>query len=685
MLILVATTLLLMVTAALMGVVLAPLIVHWLRDEKGHRGPIVLAISIGVGFTFSAIAATWSFGLIGANYYTVLLLVLSTSSTCLLFKKSMRVNLQIWKEFSRSDLFLLFIPIYVSILSRPYWKGLFQLQVSAGSGPDIPQNMMTVLSQPNVGSTWTEGKENFLAAVGSPNLNEGIYHIYQIPSMQLQAGFDYLVYGTRWGLSIPFAQVLRIDRTWIGAEQGVIVAAGLAALAFVIYGALSLFKSNKIIAHLLAFASVSSACLLFQLFNGGLAQVWALVGIGLISMAFLSAILISTSGSWEKNSLKGVVAVFTLGWISNAVTYIDSSMSLAVALALSTAIISIFVTRKIGFQLVKSLAVSGLLASVIVLPFTIAAATTLALRLRMAAGTGLVFNHWPLPSEILGIFNVWTGLPGNPRDNFGLLLSFMFSLYFISIFTKKLLSKDKTERAFSIVGISIFLICAGVAIWAKNTSLGSNYSFVKISTYLTPLVLMLYGFYFHGQTKSKSGHKKAVRYAQFSSIAFVLTIVFTIGTTAAITNNRLLNEASYTTAMEQMQIHTDIDAQKELSEFNYLTTYSDVSNLLGVLGDVHWVGKAPNDQLLVDRLDVPMRVICLVQDKRCNPPGAEIQPSALNKYGYVVFNSVVSTSEFAALSARDRYQAAFKAVGQPAFEVPERFIGGNPLLKDGNK
>jgi hypothetical protein len=683
MLILVVTTLLLMLSAAIMGFVLAPLITFWLRREEGNRGPVVLAISIGIGFAFSAIAATWSFGAIGANSYLMLLIVLSILSTSLLLNSHVRAHIRIWKEFLRSDIFLFLIPIYVSILSLPYWKGLFKLQVSAGNGPDIPQNIMTALAQQNVGSTWSEGKENFLEAVGSTNLNEGIYHIYQLPSMQLQAGFDYLVYGTRWGLSIPYAQVLRIDRTWIGAEQGVVITAGLAALAFVIYGALTLFKANKIIAHLLAFASVSSACLLFQIFNGGLAQVWSLVGIGLISMAFLAAILLATSEKWEKNSYKGVIAVFTLGWISNAVTYIDSSMSLAVALFLSSAVISIFVSKKIGFRLVKLLTVSGLLAALIVLPFTIAAASTLSLRLRMAAGTGLIFNHWPLPSEILGIFNIWTGQPGQPRDNFGLLLSVLFSLYLISIFTRKLTSKDKSERAFGIVGVSVFVICGSVALWAKNTSLGSNYSFVKISTYLTPLILMLYGFYFHGQAKSKSSEKRVRQYARFSSIAFVLTIVLAIGTTAGLTNKQLLNEASFTTSMEQMNIHTDIEAQKELSDFNYLTTYFAVSNLLGMLGDVHWVGKAPNDQLLDDRLDIPMRIICLVQDKACNPPGAEIQPSTLNKYGYRVFNSVVTSREFAALSARERYQASFKAVGQAPIDIPERFIGGNPLLKDG--
>ena len=76
-----------------------------------------------------------------------------------------------------------------------------------------------------------------------------------------------------------------------------------------------------------------------------------------------------------------------------------------------------------------------------------------------------------------------------------------------------------------------------------------------------------------------------------------------------------------------------------------------------------------------------MRIICFVGDSACAPKTPEIIGNVLNKYSFRVYESPISTSQFAALKPLDRYYAAMDAVGQPRFEVPERFIGGNPLLK----
>ena len=107
----------------------------------------------------------------------------------------------------------------------------------------------------------------------------------------------------------------------------------------------------------------------------------------------------------------------------------------------------------------------------------------------------------------------------------------------------------------------------------------------------------------------------------------------------------------------------------------------NISNLLGVIGNVHWISKAPNDQRLETRLDKELRILCFAADTACAGPGGEITVPSLNKYGLRVFRSTISTAEFAALAPRDRFYSAMDAVGQPRFEVPERFIGGNPLLK----
>ena len=75
-----------------------------------------------------------------------------------------------------------------------------------------------------------------------------------------------------------------------------------------------------------------------------------------------------------------------------------------------------------------------------------------------------------------------------------------------------------------------------------------------------------------------------------------------------------------------------------------------------------------------------MRIICFASDVACKPNSLEIA-SALNKYGLRVFQSPITTAQFVDLPIIDRYNAATDAVGQERLQIPERFIGGNPLLK----
>jgi hypothetical protein len=76
-----------------------------------------------------------------------------------------------------------------------------------------------------------------------------------------------------------------------------------------------------------------------------------------------------------------------------------------------------------------------------------------------------------------------------------------------------------------------------------------------------------------------------------------------------------------------------------------------------------------------------MRIICFAADTACAPKTPEIPVPSLNDYGFRIYESPITTAQFSQLSPLNRYFAAMDAVGQPRFEVPERFIGGNPLLK----
>lgn len=667
--------------AIVIGAIPGSLITRAISGTSTNRGPVALGISAGIGFALSAIAASWAFGVFGANSYIYLVIFLFIISVLILKSSYVRGSLTVWKEFSRFDAFLLALPILTAFLSKPYWDGITKVRLAAGGGPDIPQNLMTVLSQPRIGSTWFEAKANFLSALGDKNLGDAIYHLYQLPSMQQQAGYDYLVYGTRWGLSIPFAQLLRIDPSLLVIEQAMTISVGLAALALIMYSFSRLVFIRFSLSFLLLIATVSSAPLVVQIFNGGMAQAWALPGLGLLSFTFLLTLMLKTKSELTPVATRGLVALSCFGWLANAVTYIDSSMTLAAVFLVSIIFLALFTNRHISISLAKTTFLGGVLAAIIVAPYSFAAISTLSIRLKLASGTGIIFDHWPLPSEMLGLINIWTGEAGKARDPLILLLGILFSAAIIATVLRGVPSKNLWDRSVSLLGLSILLVCGAIALWASQTSLGSNYSYVKVATYVTPLFMLVIGERMSENLKiSKARNaKNDTPYAlrMITPIFFVSIMVLSVGAT----NSGLIKKSEFTFPSSMTKILSNTEAQDELSKYNYLTTYRALSNVLGFVGDVHWVSKAPNDQRLETRMQNQMRIICFVGDNACLPKTQELSVPSLNKFGFRIYESPISTEQFAALPPKERYYAAMDAVGQARFEVPERFIGGNPLLK----
>ena len=681
MLTLVAITFGVILFAAVLGAIPGAAITKAVSGTSKNRGPVALGISVGIGFAISAIASSWSFGIIGADSYIFVLVFLFLLSLALLSNSYIRSSLSVWKEFYRLDSFLVALPLLTAFLSKPYWDGMTKLKLAAGGGPDIPQNLMTVLSQPKIGSTWFEAKANFLTFLGDKNLGEAIYHLYQLPSMQQQAGYDYLVYGTRWGLSIPFAQVLRIDPSLLLIQQAMTISVGLAALALVMYAFSRLVFVRFSLSYLLLVASVSSAPLAVQIFNGGMAQAWALPGLGLLSFTFLMTLMLKTKSELTPIANRGLVALSCFGWLGNAVTYIDSSMTLSAVFLISIIFLAFFTKKDLSISLAKTTFYGGLLAALIVAPYTFAAISTMSIRLRLASGTGILFNHWPLPSEMLGLINIWTGEVGKSRDPLILFLGFLFSAAIVATIVRGLPSKNLWDRSVSLLGLSILLVCGLIALWASQTSLGSNYSYVKVATYVTPIFLLIIG-----ERMSENLHRSRAKNAK-NDTPFALrmiTPVFFVGImllSVVNANPNLSKKSEFSFPASMIQILNNTEAQSELEKYNYLTTYRALSNVLGFVGDVHWVSKAPNDQRLESRMKNEMRIICFAGDGACAPKTQELAVPSLNKFGFRVFESPISTEQFAALAPRERYFASMDAVGQARFEIPERFIGGNPLLK----
>jgi len=678
---LVAITFGIVLISALIGAIPAAAITRAISGSSTSRGPVALGISVGIGFALSAVASSWSFGAFGADTYIYIVVALFLLSLALLGNTYIRTSLVVWKEFSKFDSFLVALPILTAFLSKPYWDGMTKLKLAAGGGPDIPQNLMTVLSQPKIGGTWFEAKANLLNFLGDKNLGQAIYHLYQLPSMQQQGGYDYLVYGTRWGLSIPFAQVLRIDPSMLVIEQAMTISVGLAALGLIMYAFSRLVFVRFSLSFMLLIASVSSAPLVVQIFNGGMAQAWGLPGLGLLSFTFLLTLMLKTKSELTPGALKGLVALSCFGWLGNAVTYIDSSMTLAAVFLISIVFLAFFTKKELSISLAKTTFYGGIIAAVVAAPYTFAAISTMSIRLRLASGTGIKFGHWPLPSEMIGLLNIWTDVNGKSRDPIVLLLGLVFTLAMLLTVLRGLSSRNQWDRAVSLLGLSILLVCATIAVWASQTSLGSNYSYVKVATYVTPIFLLIIG-----ERMSENLHKNRAKNPKNDTpfILRMLTPTFFVAVmilTVTSVNPFLTKTAEFSFPAAMTQILNNPESQSELEKYNYLTTYRALSNVLGFVGDVHWVSKAPNDQRLETRMSNEMRIICFAADTVCVPKTPEIQVPSLNKFGFKVFQSPITTQQFAALAPLDRYYAAMDAVGQARFEVPKRFIGGNPLLK----
>ena len=678
---LVAITFAILGIALVLGFVPGSIITSAISGGSKNRGPVALGISIGIGFAVSSVAAAWAFGLFGADNYLAIMVVLAVFSFGLLAVPKFRKSLSVWRGFGRWDSLLLLLPFITAFYSKPYWSGATALKITAGSGPDIPQNLMTALAQPGVGSTWSQGRDNFLTFLGDKNLGEAIYHLYQLPSMQQQAGFDYLIYGTRWGLSIPFAQILRLDRSFLIVGQGLTISAGIAALGLIIYAFSRLVFERYSLSFLLLLASISSAPIMVQVFNGGMAQAWALPGIGLLSAVLLLTLYLKTRDELTPTVFKGLVALSVFGWLANAITYIDSSMTLAAVFAIAAVFLGILAKRDLSLSVVKTIFIGGVLAAIVAAPYTYAALTTMSIRLKLASGTGFLFNYWPLPSEMLGVINIWTGKAGTPRDPVIMLVGVLLSAGIIWMVLRGLRSKIAWDRSVSILGLSIIIVCAAVAFWAKNTSLGSNYSYVKVATYVGPLFILIIGERMSQNLKVKraKNSKNDTPY-WLRMVTPVFFVVIMVGSVVA-ANSGLVKQQEFSYPSEMTAILNDEAAQAELHNYNYLTTYRALSNALGFMGDTYWVSKAPNDILLATRMNNELRIICFVGDTACVPKTPEITDNVLNKYSLRVFQSPITTAQFAALKPLDRFYASMDAVGQPRFDVPDRFVGGNPLLK----
>ena len=112
-----------------------------------------------------------------------------------------------------------------------------------------------------------------------------------------------------------------------------------------------------------------------------------------------------------------------------------------------------------------------------------------------------------------------------------------------------------------------------------------------------------------------------------------------------------------------------------------ISIFIALSNVLGFMGYTPRRGTAPNNILIGTRMDKKMRVICFASNTLCASKSPQIQNDVLARFSLKIYQSPISTPDYAALKSLDRFHTALDAVGQPRFDISDQFIGGNPLLR----
>ena len=633
---------------------------------------ILFAFSIISSFFISSLAVVWSFGVFGSDNYIFIYFLIVILTSIIILKSNFKVFINTWKLVKLRGLLLItLIPALPAVLSSTFAESATKIKTVVGVGQDTTQNMMAALMQRDYGQTFSQAQTHFFNSVHETTSFNAYMHLWELPSMREQATVDYLIYGTRWGLTIPYAQLLRIKNDLVISMQGLCSVIGLTLGFVVLIGLVNILISKISNVFLIAISIISCSLSLYIVYNGGLAQLFALpASIGLI-FTFLMIILLDYKEDHAIASLKIYKFLFFISIFSLMVTYTESLIVMSVWMFISIIFLLIFKCKSSILNLIKNTRSLILLFVLISIPFIIAVIPSIRIRLKGSAGTGFNFTLWPFPSEIFGIGNPWS-VPigaGVQRSSISILVGVLASVYLIYLTIKNFMDKTLSQKKIAILVLAsyftVFLLSMNVILQGSK----SNYIYVKSASYMLPL--FIFAIY-----SSKTNKVKKIIDSNF--ISYFILIIILGSSTHYLVN--IKKETQFSIFSKTSEIFNDPQAQIELNKYNYLTVYRPSSSTLGVLSDVKWISKAPNDMNLESVINNEIRVICNNGDPLCGVNKKIITDSALAKYGFSVYEAPYSTKEFSMLSPLERYNKTFELVGETPFEIPKRFLGGNPLF-----
>jgi len=649
---------------------------YFKTESKIIELPIFLAASVIAGFGISAFSASLAYSFLGINNYFYILLSITISFWGLIYalKAQLKFRMKTVKGFISFTLISAFIALY---FSKSQWDSNLKPRILASIGPDLSQNLLASSIAQNLGNTWFESSRNLIDSLGVNNLNQAAVNLFDVPSFVNLAGYDYLVFGVRWGLTVPFNQLIRLlGPQTVFLEIGSILTVTLFATLLIGFAIFRVFNKTVFFSSLGAIALALNGAFINQYFNGGISQALGLIGnFGLL---FILALIASDLNVKDiKINKIGIVLLSTFAWICSAISYVDSTLVVAALLTICTFILLIRM-RSEGKKFVSYLILPGLLALVLNPIFVYSIYKLLNFRVKANLGTGVNTGNWRIPTQNFGFFPSYTEF-SDTQSIFIKVVSIIafIILVFILIFATRTQPKIKSVMSYSLW--TSILLTVFMFLLAVNSKNKSDYIYNKASTYIAPFfilsILILIDF------KNNKLLNKISK--SFYIVASGIILISSLSIENAFANGR-----DFTVIMptQYLNLVKNTEIKNYLESNNYILPYKAAYNYTGLLGVKYWISKAPNDYNLdIDsRIDKPLLLLCFVGDNICNPKTNVINHSfsaELSKYGIVEYESTISTSQYKNLTIAERYNYAFDVMGTERVIIPEKYMGGNPYLK----
>lgn len=641
-----------------------------IKDEKIDRY-LVFAFSLIFGFGISAFAASSSFSFFGVNTYFLIVFLILIFSWTLYFKNHRKLVLQKINKTSLKFLItFILVPLY---FTKSQWDKSLNSIIFSGPGPDVPQNLMASLKASELGPNWFSASNKIIEDLGVTNLDQAAYSMFEYPSHSGLAVIDYLVFGVRWGLHIPYNQIIRIiGPQSIMYEIGTILFITLFTICIIVFAISQLITQSNFISTIFALTVALNGSFLNQYFNGGISQAMGLVG----NIGILMVIVLLLTDKLNLESRKRKLGLFFLGtcsFLSSSLSYVDGTFG-AVLVVTILSLLLLILNRNTLQSIIKYLVISGI-ASLILTPlFTYLIFSNLSGRANAASGTGVTTGIWKLPSQFIGLFTPYTST-FETTNSLTILISVMFSIFIIALLCYAFLRKNTPQFIFTTLAMSALIVNLFGFILGYYSRNQSDYIYNKISTYASPFLafsILIILFYFSKEKKFKS--ISIVSITIISSVVLINSIY--IENKFSSSNDTIIKVPnSFKNLFNDKKLYNYLDSN------NYIMPYKPAYSFAGIFGVNFWISKAPNDMNLDSRINNPLRLLCFKGDNVCTPKSEPIQNPELEKYGILEFQSPLTTLEFSKLSIIDRYNYATDSFSQPRINIPEKFIGGNPYLK----